>query len=41
LLKSSTFQAYKPRNEPVPAHLTGLLHEAEAIYQQLYDCRIR
>jgi hypothetical protein len=41
LLKSSTFQAYKPKNEPVPEHLTGLLHEAGAIYEQLYECRIR
>jgi hypothetical protein len=41
LLKSSTFQPYKPKNEAVPEHLTGLLREAEAIYEQLHECRLR
>ena len=41
VLKSTTFQKYKPKDETVPAHLAGLLHEAEKIYGQLYDCRLR
>ena len=41
LLKSTTFQPYKPKNEPVPPHLQDLLHEAERIYAQLYDQRIQ
>jgi hypothetical protein len=41
LLKSSTFQPYKPKNEPVPERLAGLLRDAEAIYEQLHECRLR
>ena len=41
VLKSTTFQAYKPKNEPVPSHLTGVLEEAEKIYGRLYECRLR
>lgn len=40
VLKSTTFQPYKPKNDPVPAHLAGLLAEAEAIYRQLYEHRL-
>src|SRR5579871_1129370 len=32
VLKSTSFQPYRPANEPVPPNLTGLLDEAEAIY---------
>jgi hypothetical protein len=41
VMKSTTFQRYKPKDEPVPRHLTGLLREAEAIYDQLYEFRLR
>jgi hypothetical protein len=41
VLKSTTFQKCKPKDEPVPSHLTGLLREAEEIYGQLYECRLR
>jgi hypothetical protein len=41
VLKSTTFQAYRPKNEPVPPQLTGLLVEAEKIYEQLYEVRLR
>jgi hypothetical protein len=40
VLKSTTFGPYKPKNEPVPEHLTGLLDEAEKIYRQLYEHRL-
>ncbi|HZI50716.1 MAG TPA: HAD family hydrolase [Terriglobia bacterium] len=41
VLKSTTFQTYGPKNEPVPEHLAGLLREAEEVYQQLYEFRLR
>jgi len=41
VLKTTTFQPYRPKNEPVPAHLAGLLEEAEGIYRQLYEHRLR
>jgi hypothetical protein len=41
LLKSTTFQAYKPKNDVVPPHLNGVLRKAEEIYEQLYECRLR
>ena len=40
VLKSTTFQAYKPKNEAVPPHMTRLLEEAEDIYSQLYKYRL-
>ena len=40
LLKSTTFQPYKPKNETVPAHLERMLLEAEEIYRQLYEFRL-
>jgi hypothetical protein len=39
-LQSTSFQPYQPRNDPVPAHLAGLLDQAEAIYRQLYEHRL-
>jgi hypothetical protein len=41
VLKSTTFQTYRPKNEPVPPQLTDLLSEAEKIYEQLYEFRLR
>lgn len=39
--KSTGFQPYRPKNEPVPPALTPLLAQAEAIYGQLHSLRIR
>ena len=41
VLKSTTFQPYKAKNDDVPSHLTGLLEQAEAIYHDLYEYRLR
>lgn len=41
-VESSTgFEPYRPKNDPVPDHLTGVLAEAEEIYQELYQYRLR
>ncbi|HJT76782.1 MAG TPA: hypothetical protein VJ739_06230 [Gemmataceae bacterium] len=40
VVKTTTFGPYRPKNEPVPPHLTGLLDEAEAIYRQLHEHRL-
>ena len=40
VLKSTSFQPYKPKNDPVPPKLAGLLSEAEALYLRLYEHRI-
>ena len=40
VLKSTSFQPYQPKNEPVPPQLTGLLAQAEAIYRQLHEHRL-
>jgi hypothetical protein len=41
LMKSTTFQPYKPKDDVVPPNLAGLLHEAEQIYGELYKYRIQ
>jgi len=41
LERSTSFQPYQPKHESVPAHLAGMLGEAEAIYQQLAAHRLR
>ena len=41
LLQSTTFQPYKPKDDTMPAHLAGLLHDAEQIYLQLYQFRLQ
>jgi len=38
--QTTSFQPYKPKNRPVPSHLTGLLDEADRLYQRLYARRI-
>lgn len=38
---STSFHPYKPRNEPVPPELQGLLADAEPIYRQLAAYRLR
>jgi len=40
VLESTSFQPYRPKNEPVPPHLSDLLEQADAIYQQLYQHRL-
>lgn len=40
VLQSTTFQPYRPKHEPAPQHLVGLLDEAEAIYQRLRQFRL-
>jgi hypothetical protein len=40
VVKSTTFQTYTPKNEAVPAHLDGLLQEADGIYRQLCEYRL-
>jgi len=38
---STGFEPYRHKNEPVPAHLQGVLAEAEEIYQELYQYRLK
>jgi hypothetical protein len=40
VLKTTTFQPYRPKNEPIPPQLTPLLDQAEAIYRQLHQFRL-
>jgi hypothetical protein len=40
VLKSTTFQPYKPKNDSVPRHLTGVLEQAQEIYRQLHEHRL-
>jgi len=39
--KSTGFQAYKPKNEAVPAEMTDLLAACTEHYQELYEQRLR
>jgi Sulfotransferase domain len=41
LLKTTSFQPYKPKDDPVPPRLAGLLEEAEEIYNKLYVHRLQ
>jgi hypothetical protein len=38
--QTTSFQPYKPKNRPVPEHLTGLLDEATMLYQRLHEHRL-
>ena len=38
--RSTTFEPYRPKDEPVPARLGGLLDQCLAIYDELYQHRI-
>lgn len=40
VLKSTSFQPYKPKSDPVPPELAGLLEEANQIYRQLARFRL-
>jgi hypothetical protein len=40
VLQSTSFQPYRPKNETIPANLTGLLERADEIYQSLYVHRL-
>lgn len=39
--KTTTFQPYRPKDEPVPDHLLGILGECEAYYETLHEHRLR
>ncbi|HEY7326919.1 MAG TPA: hypothetical protein VH592_04740 [Gemmataceae bacterium] len=39
--KSTSFQPYKPKNDPVPDSLRELAEQCEELYQQLYRHRLR
>jgi hypothetical protein len=39
--KSTSFQRYTPKDEPLPDALRGLHEQCEALYQQLYPQRLR
>jgi hypothetical protein len=41
VLKSTSFQPYRPRSEPVPPHVHGLLEQAQAIYHELHQHRLQ
>ncbi|HRJ44272.1 MAG TPA: hypothetical protein PL105_20435, partial [Caldilineaceae bacterium] len=38
---STGFEPYRPKDEPVPDELHGVLAEAEEIYQELYQFRLK
>ena len=38
--RSTGFQPYRPKNEPVPPHLMGILEDAETIYRRLHEHRL-
>lgn len=38
---STGFEPYRPKSQSVPPHLAGVLAEAEEIYQELYQYRLR
>jgi hypothetical protein len=40
VVKSTSFQPYRPKDDPVSPHLAGLLEQAEEIYRQLHDYRL-
>jgi len=40
VLKSTSFQPHRPKNDPVPPHLAGLLDEAADIYRRLHEHRL-
>jgi len=40
VLKSTSFQPYGPKENSVPPHLLGILHDAEEIYRELYKRRL-
>jgi hypothetical protein len=39
--KTTGFQPYKPKPEEVPPHMRGMLDRCNAIYERLYEHRIR
>jgi hypothetical protein len=40
VVKTTSFQPYRPKNEAVPPHLAGLLEQTQATYRQLYEHRL-
>jgi hypothetical protein len=41
VVNSTTFQPYQPKDDPVPPYLADVLSEANAIYRQLHQFRLR
>jgi hypothetical protein len=39
--KTTSFQPYKPKHDPVPDALRDLSEQCEELYQQLYPHRLR
>jgi hypothetical protein len=40
VVKTTSFQPYRPKDEPVPHHLASLLEQAQTLYRQLYEHRL-
>jgi hypothetical protein len=40
VLQSTSFQPHRPRRDPIPPHLVGLLDEAEEVYRELHQHRL-
>jgi hypothetical protein len=40
VIASTSFQPYRPKQESIPSHLSGLLLQAEELYQELYKNRL-
>jgi hypothetical protein len=40
VIRSSTFAPYRPKNDPIPKELTGLLDEARSLYARLHELRL-
>jgi hypothetical protein len=40
VIKSNTFEPYRPKEEALPEHLGGVLDQAETIYQELFRHRL-
>jgi hypothetical protein len=40
VVKTTSFQPYQPKNEPVPPHLANLLEQTQGLYLQLYEHRL-
>jgi hypothetical protein len=38
--QTTSFQPYKPKDRPIPGHLTDVLDQADTLYRRLYERRI-
>jgi hypothetical protein len=41
VLQTTTFGPYRPKDEPIPEHVAGLLGEADDFYSRLHEHRLR